>query len=292
MITRRVALIGLLLLCSHTGVGAFERVPTQCRFAETYGESPVDVSFGAALVQLARLSDAKMQGDQRRSQTAARDVARLIAGYPAGYRMRVMLDVVHRLDLGGLDREAVQPLFRRFLEVLDPVARQSSETSTGHLSAYLQAHDYLYGAAGDNRYQRLKDLQKRIRNGPECFERRFFLLLRLAKEIGAFHGQTVVRPELEILWKEADSLKGIGIDQSPLKWTAFSLLTARAVEFQQFDLAEPWLAKTIEEAAAVKAAPGVAAETVDIVDSLMVSLPNHVEQEKAAYKKRLAAGLE
>ena len=77
-----------------------------------------------------------------------------------------------------------------------------------------------------------------------------------------------------------------------MKWTAFSLLTARAVEFRHFDLAEPWLAKTIEEADAVKATPGVSAETVDIVDTLMVSQPNYVKQEKAAYEQRLAAGLE
>jgi hypothetical protein len=247
--------------------------------------------YGPALAALARLSDARENGDANEVEAAAQKLARIISRYSGSYNGRAMLDVVHRLDLGGLE-EAAHVTFRHYLDLLDPVARQSSETHTGHLANYLQAHYYVYGANGEDWLKRLRVLQDRLRQGPECFERRFFLRLRLARDIGEHYGRTVVRPELEALWDDASALLGVGRRGSPMKWSGYSLLTSEAVRFRQFDLAEAWLAETIREAEAVRATLGVSAETVDIVDTLMMGLPAYVAQEKEAFSRARAAGLE
>jgi hypothetical protein len=292
MAFRETVLACFMVFYAVTSALAFEVLPTGCRFAERNVRDSTQPRFGSALMAFARLSEALERDDRPGGKAAAQEVGRIIAAYRSPNHMWTMLDVAHRLDRGGVDRETILSVYQSVLENLDPIARQTSESLDGHFSIYLLAHRYAFDEDGADRYRRLKDLQKRIRNGPECFERRFFLLLSVAEEIGESHGRTFVRPELETLWKEAALLKGVGIDQSPMKWTALVELTIGAIESHHFDLAEPWLAKTIKEAEVVKATPGVSAETVDIVDGLMMSMPRHFEQYKAAYQKRLAAGLE
>ena len=166
-----------------------------------------------------------------------------------------MLDVIRRLDFAGLDAGA-RATFRHYLALLDPVSRQSSETATGHLANYLQAHSYVYDANGEDRLKRLRALQDRLRRGSECFARRFFLRLELARDIGDRHGQTEVRPDLEELWRDAKTLRGAEIRGYPLRWSGYSMLTWEAARFRHFDLAEAWLAETRREADTVGSIPG------------------------------------
>jgi hypothetical protein len=278
--------------CVPQKAKALDIQTTGCRFTSSLGDMHVESPFGSILEQMAAIDHAVQRGEKADIRSTVFAVAESMAALPSPNRAWTVLDLLHRLDRGGFDRTAVDAIYRRFMELLDPVARQSSEIHTGHLANYLQAHYYVYGANGEDRLRRLRALQLRLRQGPECFERRFFLLLRLAHEIGEYHGRTVVRPDLEALWADAAALRGIGREGSPMKWAGYSLLTTEAVRFRQFDLAERWLDETMREAEAVKATPGVSAVTVDIVDTLMMGLPSLVAQEKDAFGRARAAGLD
>jgi len=255
-----------------------------CRFTEPIEVSEKTPAFGPALSALARLSDARMTGDPVAVETIAKELAGILSRYSVPSHGRAMLDVIRRLDFAGMDAGA-RATFRHYLALLDPVSRQSSETATGHLANYLQAHSYVYDANGEDRLKRLRVLQNRLRRGPECFARRFFLRLELARDIGDRHGKAETSPELEELWKDAKALRGVEFRGYPLRWSGYSMLTWEAARFRHFDLAEAWLAETIREADTVGSIPGVSAEIAGDIKEMAKGLSTLVAQEKDAFTR-------
>ena len=292
MIAVRLTLFGIMLCLAvgSTPVSAFE--PTGCQVAGGMLDVGDGIATAPVLDRFAAMARAKDRGDRQAEIDEARRAARLMARYHR-LSMEMFLAVAQQLSSDAVvSRDAVTALAQGLLDILDPIAGQKSEMDADMLRAYLRALHHVNGATHTNSFKSLSQLHARIEAADICFERRFFLLLELTTEIGDRHGRTEVRPRLEELRRQSNALRGITVDNIPLKWYALHELTFAAVRFRQFDLAHTWLAATIREAELLKQTGSLNADSKDIIESAMAYSPEYVADREDRFRRRRAADLD
>ena len=77
-----------------------------------------------------------------------------------------------------------------------------------------------------------------------------------------------------------------------MQWIARHQLTAAAVEFNLFDLAETWLAVVEPEAATLLHSKTIDAETRLSIEAAILNFPLYVATKADRYRRAQAAGLD
>lgn len=266
-------------------------LPTGCQFLDRTPNTDRPQEQGPGIEKLGLMALARDRGDSASALGHARDAAGLIAGYRPR-TIEMLLDVTARLSEGAISRAAATALARELLKIFDPISRQTAETDATALGAYLRARRHVQLADGSDARPGLFGIQKRIDQSDICPECKFFLHLRLTREFGARLGRTVVRPRLEDLWRRVDGLKGVGEGYFPMQWIARHQLTAAAVEFKLFDLAETWLAVVELEVATLLRSKAIDAETRLSIKEAILNFPLYVATRAGRYRRQQAAGLD
>ena len=276
---RIVLFVGLLTLSAP----ALGLEPTGCRFSKHVATSEGNVAAVAvAMTHLAEAARARTRDDLEQEREEAARAARAISD--ANPRLvEIILDIAVRLNPEVLSSQAFDHLNGVLIARLEPVRDQIAEMDVDPTSAYLKAFRRFHTPTG-NRLDRLDGFRARISRQDICPERRFFLLLELARHIGEEYSQPLARTQIEVLRRDVDKLAGISRWDLPIRWYALMRLTQIAVDLEAFEWAESWLADTVAEARALEAA-GASAAVLEEVRHVMDGLPEYVADQHDMFRR-------
>lgn len=294
--------LGLLFSGVAASSPALGLEPTGCLFSsdvvrpgvksETSSRGDVP-AVAAAMAHLVEAARARARVDHEAERVEAGRAAMAITDPALGAtprRVETILDIAKRLNPDVLSNRAFDHFNETILGRLRPVRGQTTETDVGPIEAYLKAH-YQFHVPGADRYADLDDLRARILNPfPDrdiCPERRFFLLLALARHIGEKYDRPLARTQIEALRRDAEGLTGISRRDVPIRWSALIGLTEAAVDLEAFEWAQTWLADTIAEAGTLEAA-GTPSEVVEEVRHYTRDFSAYVASEHADYRRHHA----
>lgn len=276
------AIVGILAGCLLSPVSAFSLEPTGCRFSSHAVDVTNATSVPArALEHLAAMARAKDRGDGDSAIAEGRQASLEIATQMPR-TVEIFLDVADRLSPHVISDAAELALAQGLLEHLRPITGQALEIDTGILRAALKAH-YRVHLLGTDRLGALAGIRKRIEAADICPERRFFLLLEVARHVGAHYDQPLAVSRLKSLRLDAGRLAGVGRGGRPMKWLALKMLTTAAVDLGAFVLAETWLADTIREVERLEKSGVASPAILDSVTQAMVNLPEYVEGRRPGH---------
>ena len=285
----RIALmfpVAAIVFLSVTSTAAFALDPTSCRLEARESHDIGDARYTRSLVGMSEITRAREADTPEVEIKRAWDVAKIIAGFEP-LTVSGFVDVIVSLSrIGAISPDAGREFMRGLLAEIDPIANQVSEMDVRPMRAYLKARYQLDVEDEIEQYKSFDVLDRRIRAARLCKERRFFLLLELAEQIGARHGARAARPRLEELGRRAGTLDGVGLTGIPMKWYGYDRLTVAAAGFGLIDHADAWLSVTQREAEHVTGSAFTSMVSRKFVETAMEDLPEYVADRRKHHLAR------
>lgn len=263
---------------------------TGCVFQLSVDHHQRKLPQGPAIQALAKMASASDRGERGAARLHAREAGRLMAPLHP-HAIVMLLDVAERMTPGAIPFGIGVDAAREVMNQLDFVARQTAETDTIALDAYLRAGRIVQFTDETDRLAGFLAIEKRILDADICAERKFFLRLALTREIGDLLGRDESRPRLLELWDQSDGLKGVGATHFPVRWTARQQLSSEAARMKLFDLAEPWLKVVEREMQPLLAEKTLDPETRLSIEAMWLHFPEYVEQEADRFRRARSVGL-